>query len=151
MLRLESILYVVLSAAAILTLAIFIVFGPLLIQAATGMVPWLNDVTVVTVARFSLATIVLVTTLVLVHYWLPAGQRRFTDILPGIAVTVILWLISGVAFARYLLSFSHQYVITYAGLASVMITLVFLYFSAAIFLYGGEINAAILRARRQRE
>ena len=35
----------------------------------------------------------------------------------------------------------------YAGLASAMIALVFLYYSAWIFIYGGELNAAIARAR----
>ena len=38
---------------------------------------------------------------------------------------------------------------TYAGLASVMIALVFLYFIAAIFVYGGELNASIVKAREQ--
>jgi membrane protein len=33
------------------------------------------------------------------------------------------------------------------GLASVMIALVFLYWTASIFEYGGALNAAILRAR----
>ena len=36
---------------------------------------------------------------------------------------------------------------TYAGLASVIIALVFLYFIASIFVYGGELNAAIIKAR----
>ncbi len=35
----------------------------------------------------------------------------------------------------------------YAGLASAMIALVFLYFTAWIFIYGGELNAAIARER----
>ena len=35
----------------------------------------------------------------------------------------------------------------YAGLASAMMALVFLYFTALIFIYGGELNAAIARAR----
>ena len=41
----------------------------------------------------------------------------------------------------------------YAGLASAMIALVFLYWSATIFVYGGELNAEILhqRARRRAE
>ena len=34
---------------------------------------------------------------------------------------------------------------TYAGLASAMIALVFLYWTASIFVYGGELNAARLR------
>ncbi len=35
-----------------------------------------------------------------------------------------------------------------AGLASAMIALMFLYYSAWIFIYGGELNAAIARARK---
>jgi membrane protein len=35
----------------------------------------------------------------------------------------------------------------YAGLASVIIALVFLYFIAAIFVYGGELNAAIMKSQ----
>jgi membrane protein len=37
----------------------------------------------------------------------------------------------------------------YAGLASVMIALVFLYWSACIFIFGGELNAAIGRLGRE--
>ena len=36
---------------------------------------------------------------------------------------------------------------TYAGLASVMIALAFLYTCACIFLYGGELNAVIFKMR----
>ena len=39
---------------------------------------------------------------------------------------------------------------TYAGLASAMIALVFLYWTATIFVYGGELNAAILRRRERK-
>jgi membrane protein len=35
----------------------------------------------------------------------------------------------------------------YAGLASAMIALVFLYWTASIFVFGGELNAAWRRAR----
>jgi membrane protein len=69
------------------------------------------------------------------------------DIAPGVIATLALWLTGGLLFARYLDGFSSAYVRTYAGLASVMIALVFLYLSASIFIYGGELNAAIKRAR----
>ena len=49
---------------------------------------------------------------------------------------------------RYLADFAQAYVTYYAGLASAMIALVFLYYSAWIFIYGGEPNAAIARARK---
>ena len=36
----------------------------------------------------------------------------------------------------------------YAGLASAMIALVFLYVCASIFIYGGELNSVIGEARK---
>jgi len=65
--------------------------------------------------------------------------------MPGIVFTMIGSLVSGVVFGQYLARFASNYVTTYAGLASVMIALVFLYFIAAIFVYGGELNASIAK------
>ena len=42
----------------------------------------------------------------------------------------------------YLARFAYTYVTYYAGLASAMIALVFLYVIATIFIFGGELNAA---------
>jgi membrane protein len=91
-----------------------------------------------------------VVALVLLHLFLPAGRRRIGQILPGVVVTIALWLAGGTGFGWYLAQYANRYVTTYAGLASAMIALVFLYVSAAIFVYGGELNAAILRARHER-
>ena len=82
--------------------------------------------------------------LVAVHAWLPAGKRSFADIAPGIMFTLSGWLIGSTLFAEYLDRFS-SYVSTYAGLASIMIAVVFLYIISAIFILGGELNAAIRR------
>ena len=89
--------------------------------------------------------------LVIVHKWLPAGKRRWREILPGILATLGLWLIAGIIFGRYLADFAFTYSVYYAGLASPMIALVFLYFTASIFLYGGNLNATILKMRSRRK
>ena len=78
----------------------------------------------------------------LVARWLPDGKRPFVLILPGIVITLIAWVVSAVVFAAYLSRFAN-YFSTYAGLASIMVALVFLYILAAIFIVGAEINAAI--------
>ena len=149
-LRLKSIFYVIGSAVALLVLAVFVVLGPLITAAAARYLLWLAQFeSIVTVARFSVAAVVLAVTLLAIHYWLPAGKRQFFEIVPGVLVTLILWLVAGAAFGRYLAAFADHYVLIYAGLASVMIALVFLYFSAAIFIYGGELNAAITRIWRK--
>jgi membrane protein len=149
-LRLESIGYVLLAAFALLALGGFIILGPLLYQAMVRYAPGLADVErTVTVARFSIASAVLILALLVAHKWLPAGHRRLSEIAPGVIATLLLWLVTGAAFGRYLAEFSFTYVHTYAGLASAMIALVFLYWTASIFVYGGELNAARLRARLQ--
>ena len=83
------------------------------------------------------------------HKWLPAGGRRIIEILPGIIATLALWLVAGVAFGRYLAEFSYAYVSYYAGLASAMIALVFLYWTASIFVYGGAGQRGDLSTARQ--
>jgi membrane protein len=150
LLRLESIGYVLVGAVAMLALGFLIVLAPLIFAAAQKFAPWLAQIEDrFTLYRYGIASVVLVGALVLVHKWLPAGRRRFRDILPGILATLVLWLIAGIAFGRYLADFAYTYVTYYAGLASAMIALVFLYYTAMIFVYGGELNAALKRLREE--
>ena len=150
LLRIESILYVVLGAAALLALSFLVVLYPLLwemaIQYATIFARFGHLLEFV---RLGAAAIVIVVALFIAHWWLAAGKRRLVEIWPGIGVTLLLWLGAGIVFGRYLASFSYSYVTYYAGLASVMAALVFLYLVAMIFIFGAELNAAIARARRQ--
>ncbi len=148
LLRLESIVYVLVGALALLALAFLVVLAPLLFATALKYAPWLAPLEATfTFVRFAVATSVITLALVLVHKWLPAGHRRYREIVPGILATLILWLAGGILFGRYLAEFASTYVTYYAGLASVMTALVFLYLTAAIFMYGGELNSAIFRPR----
>ena len=152
LLRLESIGYVLVSAVGILTLAFLVVLGPLAFNTAVGYAPWLAEVeSHFNVGRFVVATLLLTSSLLILHMWLPAGRRQFGEVWPGIVATLALWLVCGFVFGRYLADFSYAYVTYYAGLASVMTALVFLYFTAIIFIYGGELNAAIARERSHRK
>ena len=148
LLRLESIAYVLIAAVALLALAFLIVLGPLLFSTALKFAPWLAPLEWnFTVARYAVTSAILVIALVIAHKWLPGGRRRFADILPGVICTLALWLVCGVYFGRYLAEFANNYVTIYGGLASAMIALVFLYLTASIFVYGGELNSATGRAR----
>ena len=148
LLRLESIAYVLIGAVALIALSFFVILGPLIFNRALRYAPWLAPFeNMVTFARLGAASLVLIITLVLIHLWLPAGRRRLREIAPGIVATLLLWLAGGALFGRYLAEFADTYVTYYAGLASAMIALVFLYYSACIFLYGGELNAELRRYR----
>jgi membrane protein len=150
LLRLESTAYVLVGAVSLSALAFLIVLAPLIRPTALHYLPGLEGFEgVVTLLRYIVTSLLLILALVVAHRWLPSGRRDTHEIAPGIAVTLLLWLVSAFAFARYLSAFSGAYVRTYAGLASAMIALVFLYWTAGIFVYGGELNQAI-RSMRQR-
>jgi len=148
LLKLESIGYVLVAALGLLGLGFLIVLAPLAFATAAKYMPWLEQAeNRLTYWRYGIAVALIVIALVVAHKWLPAGRRTFRDIAPGLIVTLVLWLATGILFGRYLAEFASNYVTMYAGLASAMIALVFLYWSATIFVYGGELNAAILHER----
>jgi membrane protein len=150
LLRLESIAYVIVGAIALLALAFLVVLAPLIWFSLLRYMPSLQPIAwLVTFVRFAVAAFVLIVALVIVHMWLPAGRRSLLEIVPGILATLLLWLVAGEIFGRYLAEFAFAYAYYYAGLASVMTALVFLYLTASIFIYGGELNAAIARARKR--
>lgn len=152
LLRIESIVYVLVGAVAILAFSFLVVFAPLILAKLEQYVPAVEPFgELITFARYAVAAVVLVVALMIVHLWLPAGRRSFGQIAPGIIATLLLWMISGAIFGRYLASFAFAYVSMYAGLASAMIALVFLYVCASIFIYGGELNSAIGQSRTKKD
>lgn len=148
LLRLHSIAFVAIAALALLALAFLVVLGPLIWSIVLSFAPQLESLhRLVTLGRIALATVALGIALLLAHRWLPATRPTLLEVAPGVALTFITSVGFGEIFGIYLSEYARNYVVTYAGLASVMIALVFLYTIAAIFVFGGEFNAAIMRAR----
>jgi membrane protein len=152
-LRLESIGYTMVAAFTALAMAFLIVLGPLLLETARLYVPLMVETNerLLTVVRYGITVAAMTVALFILHAWLPCGRRTFRQILPGIVFTMVASLLSGIGFGMYLARFASNYVTMYAGLASVIIALVFLYFIAAIFVYGGELNAAIIKSKLPRD
>lgn len=149
--RLFSIFFVFVGAAALLALGFLIVLAPLIWASVLHFAPALQRLEWgVTYGRFAIASALLLVALITAHKFLPAGRRSLADIAPGVVLTLALWIAAGYAFGVYLAEYARNYVSIYAGLASVMIVLVFLYMLAAIFIYGAELNAAIIDARQKR-
>lgn len=145
--RTLSLCYVLAAVLALVALSTFLVAAPLAVRFAGRWIPWAQDFMVV-VDNWSLwgaGTTVLIV-LFVAHLWLPAGKRKFLDVVPGIILTIIGWFGAAYIFGYYLSTFAN-YATTYAGLASIMIALVFLYMSAVIFMLGAEINAALMKFR----
>jgi membrane protein len=148
LLRLESIAYVLIGAIALVALALFVVLGPLLFNAALRYAPWLEPLEgTITFWRYAITSVSIIVALFVAHKWLPAGRRRFDEIAIGILVTLVLWLAGSYLFGLYLANYAFTYVNYYAGLSSVVMALVYLYWTASIFMFGGELNSAICHPR----
>ena len=151
LLRLESIGYVLVGAIAMLAFSFLVVLAPFIWGRLVSNVPTLEPLGgLITFARYVVAIVVLAIALAIVHTWLPAGRRSLREIAPGILATLLLWMIGGAVFGRYLASYAFAYVSMYAGLASAMIALVFLYVCASIFVVGGELNSSIAKTRAKK-
>ncbi|ODN72563.1 YihY/virulence factor BrkB family protein [Methylobrevis pamukkalensis] len=164
-LRLQSIVFVLIGTLAILTLALLVAVGPVAwtfvqertvvhdlsgLAESSGLSSWSFYGFVTSklgvFVRYVVTIAVLGGALIVAHKWLPAGHRSLRDVLPGIVVTLLAWIVGAIGFATYLGRFAN-YASTYAGLAGVMTALVFLYLLAAIFLFGASLNAARIEHR----
>ena len=149
-LRMQSVAYVFIGALALLSLTFLLVLGPIVWDAIIAQFPAFGALSnKVAIARYAVATVILLAALIIAHRVLPNAHLTFRQTAPGIALTFSAWMIFAMALSSYLGRFSMNYVATYAGLASVMIAIVFLYSLSAIFIFGSEINAALKRAREQ--
>lgn len=136
----------VLGAVVVLTvISALLVVVPVALAFAEKWFPWLKE-WLATISNWRVyGTIgLLALALLIFHMSLPAGNRRLLDVIPGVVLTLVLWLIGALVFAYYLASFAN-YAAMYAGLASIMVVIVFLYMVAVIFIIGAEFNAALMK------
>ena len=145
--RLTSLFWVLAAVLSLAAISIFLVVVPVALGFAEQRFPWLKEpLAVLSSWRVYGTLIVLSLGVTIAHLWLPAGRRRIRDVLPGVLLTLVAWTVGAYIFAYYISTFAN-YTRTYAGLASLMIALVFLYMSAVIFIIGAEINAAMIKYR----
>ncbi len=145
--RFQSLFFVILGAVGLIVISVLLILTPLLIKIMQNHSFFITEyIGVIRLWRYIIAAVVLFVSLLIVHKWLPAERRKFIDILPGIVLTMFVWFMASIAFAQYLTMF--DYISTYAGLASIMVAIIFLYILSAIFILGGEINAAIMFYRK---
>lgn len=148
--RLQSIGFVLLGAAAMILLSITVVLWGPIWDLATRWSPELRALFWMTnFVRYTLTGLFLGGALVLAHIWLPAGKTEPWATLPGIVVTLVLWLVGASAFGFWFSRFSN-YASTYAGLGSLMAVIFFLYINSVVFIIGGELNAVLQTRRRTR-
>lgn len=149
--RLQSLVLVLLVAAAILLAMAALVGVPLVRR----FVAWLAEGEVLDPAtylllRYGLGLGLLFALTLTLHLVLPAAPVRFAEVLPGTLLSVLLWAWAAELYSAYLASLPQSYSVTYGSLAGIIVTLFFFYISAAIFIFGAQLNGALRELRAER-
>jgi membrane protein len=146
-----SILYTVLLAVLLIAAATMMLIGPQLASWIAQQVG-LGSVfaTVWIWARIPVALVLLVLVAALVYYLFPNTDQPFRVVTPGAVLTVIVWVLASLGFSWYVANFA-SYNATYGALAAVIVLLFYFFISAAILLFGAELNSEVYRQAAESE
>ena len=143
--RLQSIFFIFFSALVIFFISILVVLGPLAWQIIAPILHLgsLQEI-IFNLIRYGFSFCLLMGALVVLHKYLPNRRERIIEynVLPGAALTTILFLLGGTVFSSFITNFGN-YNVAYGSLGSVIITLIFFYLSAILFIFGAYLNAEL--------
>jgi membrane protein len=148
--RLQSLLFTIIFSVGIIVVMLVVVIGPVVWSFVEPHLDvdwewgWFYEA-----ARWTVAVGVLYLVVVLLYRWLPSRHLPPREILPGAAVTVVLWMLLASLFSLYLQNLG-RFSVTYGSLGGIVLTLMFFYISGLIFIFGAEINSARRRAEAAR-
>jgi membrane protein len=94
------------------------------------------------IVQWPIVACVVLFTFAIIYFFAPAAKQRFTWISPGAVLAFVFWLLFSLAFSYYVGNFG-SYSATYGSLSSVIILMLYIYYSAFIMLIGAEMNQVI--------
>lgn len=142
--------------ARAVALALSIMFGLLvigafwLIVAGGAAEDWLGEqrgipdflLTIFAVFRWIVIVLALLLGFALIYKFAPNVEQKFRFITPGSVIGVLLLIIASLGFAIYVANFA-DYSATYGSIGAIIVLLMYFYLSAAVLLFGAELNAVI--------
>ncbi|MDP9138110.1 MAG: YihY/virulence factor BrkB family protein [Pseudomonadota bacterium] len=143
----QGIVFVIGSAVLLLVIALLIVLAPLLFAFIDAHFPSLKPSFVkFDPLRYPIAIILLIGGVLLCHLFLPARRGAMSEVVPGVLLTVAVWLGLSAAFSYYLVRFN-TFASTYASLSGFFAAMFFVYLAAVVLILGGEVNRVIALRR----
>lgn len=148
---LQSMVLVLLSALGMLAMAWGFLVGPeMLAKVKPSWLLWLADQSWMSaIVRYFIAITIIGVQLFTYHLWLTAGRRSLPDVLPGVILSIILWIMAAKLFGNWI-QFT-DYSRFYAGLTSLMSALIFFQVTAIIIILGAEMNRAMIEVKSRRD
>jgi membrane protein len=133
-----------LALAAVTAVSLMLVTS----RAAAWLAGWVGldeaSVFLWTLLRWPTALLLLALVVAAVYRYAPDVDLPFRSVLPGAVVAVFSWALASLAFSFFLTVFP-VHSVAYGGLGTAISLLLYLYFSAAVLLFGAELNAELRR------
>jgi membrane protein len=141
-----SVLYTIGLALLLMLVAGLMVVGPEVMRWVASQFG-LEDfiVTVWAWARWPVAAFIMVMVVAIIYYVAPDVEQEFRFITPGSVLAVLVWIAASVAFGFYLKNFGN-FNAMYGSIGAIIILLLYFYLTAAVLLFGAELNAVIEHA-----
>lgn len=138
-----SVLYTIGIAGMMILAAAFLMVGPQAMQWLAYQVGMEQTfVTVWAWLRWPAALLLLTLAVAVVYYVAPDVEQDFRFITPGAVIAVVVWVATSLAFNYYVSNFA-DYGATYGSIGAIIALLFYFFISAAVMLFGAEINAVI--------
>ncbi len=147
--KLEDFMLVIIGSVVVMLSSVAIILGPWVWSLAT----WFSLVDAQQqefwhILRYTVTLVMVQAAIMALHRVLPDTNLTWRQIFPGALTTTISWIVAASLLTVYFGHFA-DYAATYGSLGGVVITLMFFYVSAIIFVFGGELNAALLARNKK--
>ena len=140
-----SLIYTIGIAAMMILAALFLTVGPQAVEWVAQFVGLEQlFVTLWAWLRWPAAFLILTLAVAIIYYVAPDVEQEFRFISPGATLAVLVWVAASLGFNFYVRSFA-DYNATYGSIGAIIILLLYFFISAAVLLFGAEINATIER------
>lgn len=140
---LQNIIFVIGAAVGLLAFAALIVGAPVAFAFIDAHAPDLRpSFATFDTLRIPMAVLLLTGGLLLCHRILPAKRLNVMEVLPGVLITVLVWMVLTSVFSYYLLRFN-TFASTYASLSGLFAAMFFVYLAALVLIFGGEVNRVL--------
>ena len=140
---LQNIIFVIGAAVGLLAFAALIVGAPVAFAFIDAHAPDLRpSFATFDALRIPIAVLLLTGGLLLCHRILPAKRLNVMEVLPGVLLTVLVWMVLTSVFSYYLLRFN-TFASTYASLSGLFAAMFFVYLAALVLIFGGEVNRVL--------
>jgi membrane protein len=139
-----SLVYTILLAAMLIASAVLFTIGP---EAANWVAEQFgvsrSFAQIWSWLRLPLWLVLLALTVTLIYYLAPARRQPLKSLLPGAVLSVLVWVLSSLAFSWYLSNFAN-YSALYGSIGTIIAVLFYFLLSSTVLLFGAAVNAVLL-------